>query len=139
MNARRRSRAPALEGIGAGMTEKPTQSPLEQALERAKKWLNPDAALILSHLEEIQSQLDVRDMAEGRVAELERERDEAREKLRLALDALTDAEQYHRRACAKDGAHDHALLRKLQATIPVVDAVLASAQAPSPKRDEVRG
>jgi hypothetical protein len=34
-----------------------------------------------------------------------------------ALDALTDAEQYHSRARAKDKPHDHALLRKLQATI----------------------
>jgi DNA repair exonuclease SbcCD ATPase subunit len=44
--------------------------------------------------------------------------------LRLALDALTDAEQYHGRACAKDQPHDHPLLRKLRATVPACDAAL---------------
>lgn len=44
--------------------------------------------------------------------------------LRMALDVMTDAEQYHGRACLKDKAHDHAILRKLRATIPVCEAAL---------------
>lgn len=42
---------------------------------------------------------------------------DATDRLREALDALTDAEQYHSRRCAKDQPHDHALLRKLQSAI----------------------
>ncbi len=42
---------------------------------------------------------------------------------REALDALTDAMQYHQRKCAKDQPHDHALLRKLQAIIARAEAL----------------
>ncbi len=47
------------------------------------------------------------------------------EALRMALDVMTDAQQYHTRRCLKDEPHDHALKRKLEATIPVCDAALA--------------
>ena len=48
--------------------------------------------------------------------------------LRDALDALTAAEQYHARRCAKDAAHDHELLRRLQAAIINAEAALALAE-----------
>jgi len=52
--------------------------------------------------------------------------------LRLALDAMTDAEKYQRRLCIDEKPHDHALLRKLQATIPSCDAALAVASEVKP-------
>jgi chromosome segregation ATPase len=86
-------------------------------VERLRAELLCRDALIKDHLAKILH-------LENRVDAKAHRADKAEAALRLALDALTDAEQYHGRACAKDQPHDHALLRKLRATIPTCDAAL---------------